>query len=167
MNIDKNVNVSIGLIKGIEFTFYHDGNIIKLIQSFTGKDRVTVNGQNILEKRSFKINDCYSFDIQDKKYEIALEPKFGKGINCSFKKDGALIKKYIFKYHYKLKTYLIVLSLCLLVGIFASLVLPSSMLLWPQILLLFLVVLIIVVSIFYIAMAITGEGFIFEEIEVE
>ena len=167
MNIDNSANVSFGLIKGIEYTFNHDGNIIKLHGDFTGKDWVTVNGHKVLEKRSFKINETYPFDIDDEKYEIILEAKFGKGINFSLKKDGTLIKKYIFKYRYKLKTYLIVFGLCLLVGIFAGLLIPSSMLLWPQILLLLLAVLIIVVFFIYIAMAFTNEGFIIEEIETE
>ena len=167
MNMDKNANVSFGLIKGFEYTFNHDGNIIKLCGALTVKDRVTVNGRNVLEKRSFKINECYPFDIENEKYEVALETKFGKGINCNLKKDGKLIKRYILKYHYTLKTYSIILVLCLLVAIFADRVMPSSMLSWPQILILFLAVLIIVVSIFYIVMAITGEGFIIEEIDFE
>jgi hypothetical protein len=90
MNTDKNANVSFGFIKGTEFTFNHDGNIIKLIQSFTGKDRVTVNGRNVLEKRSFKVNESYLFDIDENKYEITLETKLGKECKCSLIKNDKI-----------------------------------------------------------------------------
>jgi hypothetical protein len=95
MNADKNANVSFGFIKGTEFTFNHEGNIIKLIQFFTGKDRVTVNGRNVLAKRSFKVNESYLFDIDEDKYEITLDIKFGKGSKCSLRKSGKLIKGYL------------------------------------------------------------------------
>lgn len=170
MNIDNNVNVSIGLIKGVEYTFNHDGNIIKLCGDLTGKDWVIVNGHKLLEKRSFKIHECYPFDIESEKYEIVLDAKFGKEFKCSLIKNGNLIKRLVIKGkkgHYSLKTYLIVFGSCLLIGILPSTVLPSWFLSWPQILFVFLAVFIIVILIFYITLVSTGDGFVVEEIESE
>ncbi len=96
-----NESVEISVQKGMFFRF-KDGDIEILYKcsSFSGKERVEVNGRLISEAKNFKKHSMHSFTVDGVKYSLQLLAKnlLQGDMECSLNKNGSLFQAYKLKY---------------------------------------------------------------------
>ncbi len=99
---------TISLTRGF-WCIFKDGvdTIAAGASAVNGKEYVYINGDLILEQRSYSTTSRHSFEFKNNRYEVEFcVPEVLKGkIECSLSKNSKLIQKYKTLYKYKFSFY--------------------------------------------------------------